>query len=698
MAFDKINESDYASKGIRVKNNPLGLSVSEAQRAFDELSLDVIIPKHNTLVDNLNALNIETRVPSYNIKGMRLNSDKVIEVTTDGNTYEATGSSGHIIVDSNGSQLPQRSRMQFKNGIVTDENGVTTIEALKGDKGDRGEQGVQGIQGEVGPIGKTGPVIVPSIDANGVMSFSIKDTAITPNPVSVVGPQGPRGLQGLQGVPGVQGLQGEQGPRGVQGIQGKQGEKGEKGERGEQGPIGPQGIQGLPGADGRSFVIQDVYPTVGELKKAFPTGNEYAYQVSQNKEIYIWSENENDWTSLGQLQGPIGPQGIQGIQGEKGDIGPKGDTGAQGVQGIQGPEGPQGLQGIQGVQGADGKSAYEAAKEAGYDNTEFAFNNALAQADNMLTDESLTKETILNKIDVLDIAHGGTGKATKKEAFDNLAFLGNNPISSTDEDTTQKWCELGSGYAWYTTDGLLVNQPYQYMLVINYAIDGDVFQIGYEQKVGTVYYRTGNDSGWIMNWTPLLSTKGGTMSGALLMNGNRIGFSKDEDWNNGNYFSIAEENHSIKITIRHNGVNRLFYFNDNTTTIDQALQMWWYDDGKEHSSRFFGEHNTSLLATTIQNLLKGGSISVVKSVQRGTVNISSSSSSTYNVTISAVNINKSFLIINGENSTGSSGAATPYNASGEIKNSTTLLFTPTYKDNSPVEYEYSLRWQVVEFY
>lgn len=317
-----------------------------------------------------------------------------------------------------------------------------------------------------------------------------------------------------------------------------------------------------------------------------------------------------------------------------------------------------------------------------------------------LTEDSLTKETILNKIDVLDIAHGGTGKSTKKEAFANLAFLGNNPVSSTDEDTPQKWGELGSGYAKFDTADLMINQPYPYMFVISYYSNesGSVFQTGSEQKSGTVYYRTGNDSGWIMNWTPLLSTKGGTMSGALLMNGNRIGFSKDEDWNNGNYFSIAEENHSIKITIRHNGVNRLFYFNDNTTTIDQALQMWWYDDGKEHSSRFFGEHNTSLLATTIQNLLKGGSISVVKSVQRGTVNISSSSSSTYNVTISAVNINKSFLIINGENSTGSSGAATPYNASGEIKNSTTLLFTPTYKDNSPVEYEYSLRWQVVEFY
>lgn len=315
-----------------------------------------------------------------------------------------------------------------------------------------------------------------------------------------------------------------------------------------------------------------------------------------------------------------------------------------------------------------------------------------------LTDESLTKEKILNKIDVLDIAHGGTGANTKKEAFDNLAFLGLNPISSTDEDTTQKWCELGSGYAWYTTDGLLVNQPFQYMFIKNYIQDKNVFQIGYEQKVGTIYYRGGNYSGWIMNWTPLLSTNGGTMSGQIHMNGNSIVFSKNPDWNNGNYFAMFESQNTLGMQVRHNGKNRFFNFNDNTHTIDKAFQMWWYDDGKEHSSRFFGEHNTSLLATTIQNLLKGGSISVVKSVQRGTVNISSSSSSTYNVTISAVNINKSFLIINGENSTGSSGAATPYNASGEIKNSTALLFTPTYKDNSPVEYGYSLRWQVVEFY
>ena len=231
------------------------------------------------------------------------------------------------------------------------------------------------------------------------------------------------------------------------------------------------------------------------------------------------------------------------------------------------------------------------------------------------------------------------------------------------------------------------------MFIINYIQDKDVFQIGYEQKVGTIYYRSGNFSGWIMNWTPLLSTNGGTMSGALLMNGNRIGFSKDEDWNNGNYFSIAEaeKKNGIKLTVRHNGKNRLFYFNDNTTKIDQALQMWWYDDGKEHYASFFGEHNTSLLATTIQNLMQEGSISTVRSVQRGTANLSNDSEPTTSVNISSVNTDKSVLLIDGQNDI--SGNTSLNNASGKIKDSTTLEFTPTNARSKNV-----INWKVVEYY
>lgn len=222
-----------------------------------------------------------------------------------------------------------------------------------------------------------------------------------------------------------------------------------------------------------------------------------------------------------------------------------------------------------------------------------------------LTNESLTKETILHKINVLDIANGGTGKSTKKEAFANLAYLGNNPISSPSEDKVQKWCELGSGYAWYTTDGLLINQPYQYMFIINYTMDSDVFQIGSNQKTGTVYCRTGNGSGWITNWTPLLST------------------------------------------------------NDKT-----------------------------LLATTVQNLMEEGSISTVRSVQRGTANLSNDSASTTSVNISSVNTDKSVLLIDGQ-----SGNTSANNASGKIKDSTTLEFTPTNARSKNV-----INWKVVEYY
>ena len=49
--FKKIEPADYANKGIRVKPNPLGLPVAEAQRAFDELVIDVSIPQFNILVD-----------------------------------------------------------------------------------------------------------------------------------------------------------------------------------------------------------------------------------------------------------------------------------------------------------------------------------------------------------------------------------------------------------------------------------------------------------------------------------------------------------------------------------------------------------------------------------------------------------------------------------------------------------------------
>lgn len=57
--LSQITNEMYSDKGIRVKNNPLGLSVAEAQRAFDELTLDVVIPAFNSLVNTQNTINTD---------------------------------------------------------------------------------------------------------------------------------------------------------------------------------------------------------------------------------------------------------------------------------------------------------------------------------------------------------------------------------------------------------------------------------------------------------------------------------------------------------------------------------------------------------------------------------------------------------------------------------------------------------------
>lgn len=419
MALRKITETELNENGVIAAPDILTGTTQENKAVFDRLIRSIVAVVFNQLVDDLEAAGVEQAVllpeNAAGFKYLRLNADKVLEVSTDGKSWQATGSSGHLILDPDGVALPQRSRMQFTNGTVEDKDGVTVITGVKGDTGDTGPQGEKGDTGEKGERGLTGPSIVPSIDEDGVMSFTKQDTAIPPQPVSVRGPQGPQGVQGaqgtqgargpqgIQGVAGAQGVKGEQGetgpagpagPQGVQGETGAQGEKGEKGDPGEQGPAGPQGVQGIqgiqgkqgaqgpkgdtgdtgpkgdtgaqgpqgaqgpagaPGKDGKSLYVEDVYSTLAALRKAIPTGNDKMYMVEEDGQCYIWSENKTDWVSVGKLQGPEGPQGPQGIQGVQGPQGVKGDTGPQGETGAQGIQGEQGKQGIQGPQGEKGK-------------------------------------------------------------------------------------------------------------------------------------------------------------------------------------------------------------------------------------------------------------------------------------------------------------------------------------------------------
>lgn len=334
----KITDADITSKGVQASPDQLSGTAEDNKKVFDRLTSGPVRDGHNKLIDALVALGVEQliRYGSEDIKYIRLNADEHIEVSSDGVTWTEVASSGHLIYDAAGQQMPQRSRLKFGGAsVVTDDGTYTIVSGVKGDKGDTGAKGDKGDKGDTGDQGPRGAAWYPAVDGLGNLTFVLSETATPPPAYNIRGPQGPQGVQGLQGAAGATGPQGIQGPRGLQGAKG---EKGATGATGATGPAGPAGAQGPKGDTGAQ-----------------------------------------------------GPQGVQGIQGEKGEqgatgaTGPAGPTGPEGPEGPQGPQGetgPQGEQGIQGPQGEAGESAYTAASKGGYTGTETQFNSDLAKIGN----------------------------------------------------------------------------------------------------------------------------------------------------------------------------------------------------------------------------------------------------------------------------------------------------------------------------
>ena len=155
---------------------------------------------------------------------------------------------------------------------------------------------------------------------------------------------------------------------------------------------------------------------------------------------------------------------------------------------------------------------------------------------------------ILTTKNTVTVAQGGTGASTRLSAIQNLFVIGANPITSTTNDTTAKWKELGIGQSFYSKTGQLTNQPATYGMLLNFVYSADIFQIWSSQSSGPVYWRTGNNSGWGTNWTKfydvnnkptaaelgVLSLSGGTMTGTItlaatgLKTSNTAGFSTNQ--------------------------------------------------------------------------------------------------------------------------------------------------------------------------
>ena len=114
-----------------------------------------------------------------------------------------------------------------------------------------------------------------------------------------------------------------------------------------------------------------------------------------------------------------------------------------------------------------------------------------------------------------------------KPTFADIAFLGNDPITSTADDTTVNWKALGSGFARYDTTGMLNGQPSQYGLMLSITSGSDIFQLWKVMSTGALYVRSGSNSGWGQSWTKIFDANhkptaanvaAGTFAGQVVAN------------------------------------------------------------------------------------------------------------------------------------------------------------------------------------
>ena len=95
------------------------------------------------------ALGNRVRWDGEGVKYIRLNSDRVLETSEDGEHWESTGSSGHLVLDKDGNTMPQRARLYFDQCEVSDDGERTIVHGIRGPQGLQGPQGEQGIQGQL---------------------------------------------------------------------------------------------------------------------------------------------------------------------------------------------------------------------------------------------------------------------------------------------------------------------------------------------------------------------------------------------------------------------------------------------------------------------------------------------------------------------------------------------------------------------
>jgi hypothetical protein len=99
------------------------------------------------------------------------------------------------------------------------------------------------------------------------------------------------------------------------------------------------------------------------------------------------------------------------------------------------------------------------------------------------------------------ILKGGTGAGSRKDALQNLSYIGGNPITSAENDTRAAWTALGTGYCSFNIEGALNDQPSRWGIVVNISYGTVILQIFKASGGGGIYYRDGDANGWNNTWT-----------------------------------------------------------------------------------------------------------------------------------------------------------------------------------------------------
>ena len=170
-------------------------------------------------------------------------------VTAQGVTTRATARNGQ-----QGQQGPPGPRGEKGETGSTGERGPAGETGQTGERGPAGERGPQGERGPAGSDGSDGVTFTPSVDVDGVISWTNDGGRDNPASVNIRGPQGERGPAGETGPAGAAGAPGATGTTFTPSVN-ENGDLSWTNDGGKPNPAtvnikGPQGPQGETGPAG----------------------------------------------------------------------------------------------------------------------------------------------------------------------------------------------------------------------------------------------------------------------------------------------------------------------------------------------------------------------------------------------------------------------------------------------------------------